>query len=188
MVKRNSARPITPLRQRMIEDMTIRNLSVTTQASYVHWVKSFALHIGRSPDQATMEDVRAYQLHLVRRNIAWATLNQAVSGLRFFFGITLGRADLPVRIPYARKAKSLPIVLGADTVGRLLEAVEDLTCRVALATVYATGLRTSEVIAIRIAHIETERELIRVVEGKGAKDRYVPLSPGLLIGPADRAC
>lgn len=109
-----------------------------------------------------------------------ATLNQAVSGLRFFFGITLGRTDLPVRIPYARKAKSLPIVLGADTVGRLLEAVEDLTCRVALATVYATGLRTSEVIAIRIAHIETERELIRVVDGKGAKDRYVPLSPGLL--------
>ena len=180
MVKRNSARPITPLRQRMIEDMTIRNLSPTTQASYVHWVKSFALHIGRSPDQATMEDVRAYQLHLVRRNMAWATLNQAVSGLRFFFGITLGRTDLPVRIPYARKAKSLPIVLGADTVGRLLEAVEDLTCRVALATVYATGLRTSEVIAIRIAHIETERELIRVVDGKGAKDRYVPLSPGLL--------
>ena len=180
MVQRSAARPITPLRQRMIEDMTIRNLSPTTQASYVHWVKSFALHIGRSPDQATMEDVRAYQLHLVRRNMAWATLNQAVSGLRFFFGITLGRTDLPVRIPYARKAKSLPIVLGADTVGRLLEAVEDLTCRVALATVYATGLRTSEVIAIRIAHIETERELIRVVDGKGAKDRYVPLSPGLL--------
>ena len=180
MSKRNAARPITPLRQRMIEDMTIRNLSPTTQASYVHWVKSFALHIGRSPVQATMEDVRAYQLHLVRRNMARATLNQAVSGLRFFFGITLGRTDLPVRIPYARKAKSLPIVLGADTVGRLLEAVEDLTCRVALATVYATGLRTSEVIAIRIAHIETERELIRVVDGKGAKDRYVPLSPGLL--------
>ena len=180
MVQRSAARPITPLRQRMIEDMTIRNLSATTQASYVHWVKSFALHIARSPDQATMEDVRAYQLHLVRRNIAWATLNQAVSGLRFFFGVTLGRADLPVRIPYARKAKSLPIVLGADTVGRLLEAVEDLTCRVALATVYATGLRTSEVIAIRIEHIETERELIRVVDGKGAKDRYVPLSPALL--------
>lgn len=180
MVQRNAARPITPLRQRMIEDMTIRNLSATTQASYVHWVKSFALYIGRSPDQASMEDVRSFQLHLVRRNIAWATLNQAVSGLRFFFGITLGRADLPVRIPYARKAKSLPIVLGADTVGRLLEAVEDLTCRVALATVYATGLRTSEVIAIRIEHIETERELIRVVCGKGAKDRYVPLSPGLL--------
>ena len=180
MVQRNSARPITPLRQRMIEDMTIRNLSATTQASYVHWVKSFALHIARSPDQATMEDVRAFQLHLVGRNIAWATLNQAVSGLRFFFGITLGRADLPVRIPYARKVKTLPIVLGADTVGRLLEAIEDLTCRVALATVYATGLRTSEVIAIRIEHIETERKMIRVVDGKGAKDRYVPLSPGLL--------
>lgn len=180
MVQRNAARPITPLRQRMIEDMTIRNLSATTQASYVHWVKSFALHIGHSPDQATIEEVRAFQLHLVRRKIAWATLNQAVSGLRFFFGITLGRADLPVRIPYARKPKSLPIVLGADTVGRLLEAVEDLTCRVALACVYATGLRTSEVVAIRIEHIETGRGMIRVVEGKGAKDRYVVLSPALL--------
>ena len=180
MSKRNAQRPITPLRQRMIEDMTIRNLSATTQASYVHWVKSFAVHIGRSPDQATIEDVRAFQLHLVRRNIAWATLNQAVSGLRFFFGITLGRADLPVRIPYARKAKTLPTVLGTDAVGRLLEAVDDLTCRVALATVYATGLRTSEVIAIRIEHLETERRMIRVVCGKGAKDRYVPLSPGLL--------
>ena len=180
MVQRNAPRPITPLRQRMIEDMTIRNLSVTTQASYVHWVKSFALHIGRSLDQATIDDVRAFQLHLVRRNIAWATLNQAVSGLRFFFGITLGRTDLPVRIPYARKAKTLPVVLGADTVGRLLEAVDDLTCRVALATAYATGLRTSEVVAIRIEHIETERTLIRVACGKGAKDRYVPLSPTLL--------
>ena len=180
MVKRNSARPITPLRQRMIEDMTIRNLSHTTQRSYVHAVKSFTKHFGPSPDQATIEDVRAYQLHLVRKGVAWASLNQAVSGLRFFFGITLGRADLPSRIPYARKAKSLPVVLGADTVGRLLEAVDDLTCRVALATAYATGMRTSEVVSIRIEHIQTERKLIRVVCGKGAKDRYVPLSAGLL--------
>jgi integrase/recombinase XerD len=181
MSKRNAVRPISPLRQRMIEDMTIRNLSPTTQASYVHWVKSFAVHIGRSPDQATIEDVRAFQLHQVHRKIAWATLNQAVSGLRFFFGVTLGRADLPVRIPYARKAKTLPIVLAADEVGRLLEAVDDLTCRVALACAYATGLRTSEVVAIRIEHIETARELIRVAEGKGAKDRYVMLSPALLV-------
>lgn len=165
----------------MIDDMTIRNLSPITQASYVHWVRSFALHIGRSPDRATSEDVRAFQLHLVRRKIAWATLNQAVSGLRFFFGITLGRTDLPVRIPYARKAKSLPVVLAADEVGRMLVAVEDLTCRVALACAYATGLRTSEVIAIRIEHIETARELIRVEDGKGAKDRYVMLSPALLV-------
>ena len=181
MVQRNAPRPITPLRQRMIEDMTIRNLSATTQASYVHWVKSFALHIGRSPDQATMEEVRAFQLHLVRRKIAWATLNQAVSGLRFFFAVTLGRTDLPVRIPYARKAKTLPVVLAAGEVARLLKAVEDLTCRVALACAYATGLRTSEVVSIRIEHIETARALIFVAEGKGAKDRYVMLSPALLL-------
>ncbi len=147
MVQRNTPRPITPLRQRMIEDMTIRNLSQTTQRSYIHAVKSFTKHFGRSPDQATHEDVRGYQLHLVRKGVAWASLNQAVSGLRFFFGITLGRTDLPVCIPYARKAKTLPVVLGADTVGRLLEAVDDLTCRVALATAYATGMRTSEVVS-----------------------------------------
>ena len=180
-VKRNAQHPITPLRQRMIEDMTIRNLSATTQTSYVHAVKLFSRHFGRSPDQAASEDIRAYQLHLVHRKVAWATLNQAVSGLRFFFGVTLGRTDLPVRIPYARKAKSLPVVLGTGEVARLLEAVDDLTCRVALATAYATGLRTSEVVAIRIEHIETDREMIRVVDGKGAKDRYVMLSPTLLV-------
>ena len=107
-------------------------------------------------------------------------MNQAVSSLRFFFAITLGRTDLPVRIPYARKAKTLPVVLAADEVARLLEAVEDLTCCVALACAYATGLRTSKVVSIRIEHIETARELIRVAEGKGAKDRYVMLSPALL--------
>jgi integrase/recombinase XerD len=127
MSKRNVVCPISLLRQRMIDDIAIRKLSPTTQAPYVLWVRSFAQHIGRSPDRATSEDVSAFQLHLVRRKIAWAMLNQAVSGLRFFFGITLGRTDLPARIPYARKAKSLPVVLAADKVGRMLVAVEDLT-------------------------------------------------------------
>ena len=96
-----------------------------------------------------------------------ATLNQAVSGLRFFFGITLGRTDQPVRIPYARMAKTLPVVLATDEVGRLLEAVEDLTCRVALACAYATGMRTSQVVAIRIEHIATACGMIRVTPDAG---------------------
>ena len=191
MVKRNSQRPITPPLRRMIEDMTIRDPPAATQASDIHWVKSFALYIGRSPDQATIEDVRAFQLHLVRRKIAWATLNQAMSGPRFFFGITLGRTDLPVRIPYARKAKTLPVVLGAGTVGRLLEAVDDLTCRVALATAYATGLRTSEVVANRIEHIETERKLIRVARQARAPRTATCRSPQACIRycvPIGRSC
>jgi integrase len=172
---------ITHLRQRMIEDMTVRNLSPTTQRSYIHAVKKFSEHFWRSPTELGLDDVRAYQVHLVGNNIAWATLNQTVSALRFFYGITLGRKDLPVRIPYARKPKTLPVVLSADEVARLLEAVDDLTCRIALTTVYATGMRTGEVVAVRIEHIESGRKLIRIEQGKGAKDRYVMLTGALLV-------
>lgn len=172
---------ITQLRQRMTEDMTVRNLSPTTQRSYIHAVKKFSEHFWRSPTELGLDDVRAYQVHLVGNNIAWATLNQTVSALRFFYGITLGRKDLPERIPYARKPKTLPVVLSADEVARLLEAVEDLTCRIALTTVYATGMRTGEVVAVRIEHIESGRKLIRIEQGKGAKDRYVMLTGALLV-------
>jgi len=171
---------VTQLRQRMIEDMTVRNLSPTTQSSYVHAVKSFSRYFHRSPDRLCIEDVRAYQVHLVGNGVAWATLNQTVSALRFFYGTTLRRQDLPERIPYARKPKTLPIVLSVDEVARLLDAVTDLTCRIALITVYATGMRTSEVVMIRIEHIESGRKLIRIDQGKGGKDRYVMLSDRLL--------
>jgi len=171
---------ISPLRRRMIEDMTVRNLSPTTQGSYIHNVKKFRLHFGRSPDCLGLEDVRAYQVHLVSRGIAWATLNQVVSSLRFFYGVTLGRKDLPERIPYARRRKTVPVILSPEEVAAFLEAVESRRDRVALTTAYATGLRASEVLALRIHDIDSSRMVILVANGKGGKQRYVMLSPTLL--------
>ena len=170
----------TPLRRRMIEDMAVRNLPPATQTSYIHAVKKFSRYYRRSPEHLGVEDVRTYQVHLVKNAIAWATLNQTVSALRFFYGVTLGRKELPERIPYARKPKTLPVVLSVADVARLIEAVDDLICRTALTTVYATGMRTAEVLSLRVEHIESERGLIRVEQGKGRKDRYVTLSPTLL--------
>ena len=181
MSKRNVRARATPLRQRMIEDMTVRNLSPATQASDITAVKRFSLYHGRSPANLGIDDVRAYQVHLVQHKVAGASLNQIVSALRFVYGITLGRKDLPERIPYARVPKTLPVVLSVAEVTRLIDAIEDPVCRTALATVYATGLRTAEVLALRIEHLESARELIRVEQGKGRKDRYVMLSPALLV-------
>jgi integrase/recombinase XerD len=175
-----STEAISPLRRRMIEDMTVRNLSPTTRASYIHNVKKFSLHFGQSPDRLGLEDVRAYQVHLVSRGIAWATLNQVVSSLRFFFGVTLGRKDLPQRIAYARRPKTLPVILSPEEVAAFLEAVPSVRDRVALTTAYATGLRASEVVGLRIEDIDSSRMVIHVVNGKGGKQRYVMLSPKLL--------
>jgi len=180
MSERNARERGTQLRQRMIEDMRVRNLSPASQASYITAVKKFSRYYRRSPADLGVEEVRAYQVHLVENAIAWATLNQTVSALRFFYGITLGRADLPERIPYARVPKTLPVVLSVAEVARLIEAIDDVVCRTALATVYGTGLRTAEVLSLRIEHIESARDLIRVEQGKGRKDRYVMLSPALL--------
>lgn len=171
---------VSPLRRRMIEDMTVRNLSTTTQASYIHNVKKFSQYFDRSPDRLGLEDVRAYQVYLVSRGVAWATLNQVVSSLRFFFGVTLGRKDVPERIAYARRPKTLPVVLSPEEVAAFLEAVPNRRDRVGLTTAYATGLRASEVVGLRIQDIDSSRMVIHVVNGKGGKQRYVMLSPKLL--------
>jgi site-specific recombinase XerD len=164
----------------MIEDMTVRNLSPATQRSYLHAVAKFSRYFGRSPDQLDLEDVRAYQVQLVARGISWPALNQIVCALRFFYGVTLGQSDLPERIPYAREPRKLPLVLGADEVVRFLEAVPGLKSRTALTTAYAAGLRASEAVRLKVSDIDSSRMMIRVEEGKGAKDRYVMLSPQLL--------
>jgi integrase/recombinase XerD len=171
---------ISPLRRRMIEDMRVRNLAPTTREVYIHNVKKFSQYFGRSPDCLGLEDVRTYQVHLVSRGIAWATLNQVVSSLRFFFGITLGRKDLPERIAYARRPKTLPVILSPEEVATFLEAVPSRRDRVALTTTYATGLRASEVTGLRIQDIDSSRMVIHVADGKGGKQRYVMLSPKLL--------
>src|SRR5215510_1357350 len=171
---------MSPLRRRMIEDMTVRNLSSTTRASYIHNIKKFSLHFRQSPDRLGLEDVRAYQVHLVSQGIAWATLNQIVSSLRFFYGVTLGRKDLPERIAYARRPKTLPVVLSPEEVAAFLEAVPSRRDRVALTTAYATGLRASEVVGLCTHDLDSSRMVIRVANGKGGKQRYVMLSPKLL--------
>lgn len=171
---------ISPLRRRMIDDMTIRNMSPATQRSYLHAVKGYSVYFGRSPERLGLEDVRSYQVHLISKGIAWATLNQIVCALRFFYGITLGQDDVPERIPYARRPSPLPDVLSQDEVVRFLEAVSSLKCRVALTTAYAAGLRVSEVVAIEARYIDSDRMVIHIVHGKGGKDRYVMLSAQLL--------
>ena len=171
---------MSPLRRRMIEDMTIRNLSPTTQRSYLHAVTKFSAYFGGSPDQLTLEDVRTYQVHLASRGIAWATLNQVVCALRFFYGVTLGAAEVPERIPYARRPGRLPLVLSPDEVVRFLEAVPSLKCRTALTTAYAAGLRVSEVVALRVDDIDSGRMVIKIAHGKGDRERLAMLSEQLL--------
>ncbi len=180
IVKAATDKSISPLRRRMIEDMTIRNLSPATQRSYLHAVEGYCRYSGRSPDRLGLEDVRAYQVHLAGKGIAWATLNQVVCALRFLYGVTLGQDEVPERIPYARKPSTLPEVLSQDEVVRFLEAVSSLKCRVALTTAYATGMRVSEVAGVEVRNIDSSRMVIRIERGKGGKDRTVMLSAQLL--------
>ena len=170
----------SPLRRRMIDDMTVRNLSPATQRSYIHAVAKFSRYFGRSPDRLNIEDVRAYQVYLVSQGISWPALNQTVCALRFFYGVTLNRREIPERIAYARAPRKLPVILGADEVVCFLEAVPSLKTRTALTTAYAAGLRASEAVGLKVADIDSSRMLIQVRHGKGSKDRTVMLSPQLL--------
>ncbi len=170
----------SPLRQRMIEDMTLRNLSQATQRSYIYAVRKFSRHFGASPDRLGIEDVRAYQLHLIGKKRSWSHINQAACALRFFYGVTMGQQDAFERIVNGREPEKLPPVLAADEIARFLEAVVGLRNRVALTTAYAAGLRIGEVCRLKVASIDSERMLIHVECGKGAKDRYAMLSPRLL--------
>lgn len=171
---------ISPLRRRMIEDMTIRNLSPATQRSYLHAVGKLSRYFGRAPDRLGLEDVRAFQVHLVSTGLSWPALNQTVCALRFFYGVTLGHEEVPERIAYAREPRKLPVVLSADEVVRFLEAVPSLKTRAALTTAYAAGLRASEAVWLKVSNIDSGRMVIRVERGKGGKDRYVMLSAQLL--------
>ena len=171
---------ISPLRRRLIEDMTIRRLSANTQHQYIRHVKSFADFVGRSADKATAEDVHRYQLHLGSIGTTISTVNAGASALRFFFKVTLKRRDLADAVVSVRAARHLPVVLSPDEVARLLASTTNIKHRAALSLTYATGLRRSEVVSLRLTDIDSDRMLIRVEQGKGKKDRYVILSPHLL--------
>ena len=157
---------MTPLRRRLIDDMTVRNLSPATQQSYVYAVAKFSRFFGQSPDRLGVEEVRAYQIHLVGLGLSWSHINQVSCALRFFFGVTLGRQGAIDHIVRAREPRKLPVVLSAEEIARFLEAVP--------------GLRVSEVAALKIGDLDSSRMVIRVEHGKGGKSRYVMLSPQLL--------
>ena len=171
---------ISPLRRRMIDDMTIRGFTAGTQRGYIHAVEDFTAFLGRSPDQSNAEDIRRYQLHLRRRGVSAGGMNRSVSGLRFFFTVTLGRGSLAETLTSVREPRKLPVVLSPKEVARLLDAAPGLKYRAALSVAYGAGLRASEVISLKIADIDSDRMVIRVEQGKGRKDRYVMLSGHLL--------
>ena len=165
---------MSPLRRRMIEDMTVRNLSPATQRSYISAVSKFSRYFGKSPDRLELEDVRAFQVHLVSTGISWPALNQIVCAIRFFYGVTLGEAAVPERIPYARQPLKLPVVLSADEVVQFLEAVSSLKSRAALTTAYAAGLRASEVAGLRIEDIDSARGAPRQGGEGSQRDAVAP--------------
>jgi site-specific recombinase XerD len=171
---------MSPLRRRMIEDMTIRKFAPKTQHDYVQGVKNFAAFLGRSPDTASFEDVRRYQLHLAESGVGVPTINQTVSTLRFFFKVTLGRPEIVEHTHAIHEPRKLPVVLSVEEVARLLDAAPGLKYKAALSVAYGAGLRATEVISLKVSDIDSKRMIIRVEQGKGGKDRHVMLSPHLL--------
>jgi integrase/recombinase XerD len=171
---------ISPLRQRMLEDMSLRGLREETQRDYIRFVRSFAAFLKRSPDSATAEAIRRFQVHQAESGVQPPTVNSSVSALRFLFTVTLDRPDLARRFVLVRQARKLPNVLSVEEVSRLLEAAPGLKYKAALGTAYGAGLRVSEVAALKVDDIDSTRMLIRVEQGKGRKDRNAMLSPQLL--------
>ncbi|UUZ74925.1 site-specific integrase [Polaromonas sp. P1(28)-13] len=174
------SKTVSPLRQRMIEDMRMRKLSPKTQTAYIRAVRRFAGYLGRSPDTASVEDLRGFQLHLVDHGSSPITLNATITGLKFFFDITLDRADAMARMQPVRVPRTLPVVLSREEVARLIAAAANLKHQTALSVAYGTGLRASEVVALKVGDIDSQRMTLRVEQGKGSRDRYAMLSPVLL--------
>ena len=171
---------VSPLRQRMIDDMMMRKLSPKTQYQYIRSVKNLTRYLGRSPDTATAEDLRKYQLHLVSDGVSRITLNANLTGLKFFFVTTLDRADVLTKISTVPVPRKLPVVLSLEEAARLISAAGNPKYKAALSVAYGAGLRVSEVIALKVSDIDSTRKTLRVEQGKGRKDRYAMLSPVLL--------
>ena len=173
---------MTALRQRMIEDMQVRNLSPHTQRAYLQYISQFACHFRKSPDLLGPAEIRAFQLYLTRdRQLAASSVGVAVAAIRFLYKVTLQRGwNVDDVIPTCRRPQTLPVVMSPDEVARFLDAVETLKHRVILTVCYAAGLRISEAVRLTPAAIDSQRMTIRVEQGKGRKDRYVMLSPRLL--------
>src|SRR6202047_837664 len=177
MTSQSSNRPVSPLRARMIEDMSVRGFSEKTHSDYIRSVRAFAAFIGRSPDTATAEDLRRFQLHQTQTGMQPPSINSAVSALRFFFTVTLDRPDLARRLTIVQRPRRLLAVLSVEEVALLLQAAPGPKYKAALATAYGAGLRVSEVVALKVGDIDSERMLLLVEQGKGRKNRNAMLSP-----------
>jgi site-specific recombinase XerD len=176
----DSTQPISALRQRMVEDMRMRKLAPKTQAAYIRSVRQLAAYLRRSPDTATAEDLRNYQLYLVDHGTSPISLNASITGLKFFFDITLDRAELIAKMQPVHVPRTLPVVLSREEAARLIASVRNLKHQTALSVAYGGGLRVSEVVALKVGDVDGKRMMLRIEQGKGAKDRYVMLSPVLL--------
>jgi integrase/recombinase XerD len=171
---------MTPLRQRYVDDLRVRNKSPRTIESYVLRVVLFARHFKRSPEQLGAEHVRAYQQHLLARQVSWSQFNQAVCALRFLYNVTLGRPELIVHLPFARRPRTLPLVLSPEEVMRFLAAALPGRDRTLLDVAYSCGLRLKELLGLEVADIDSARMVLHIRHGKGQKERLMPLSPRLL--------
>jgi site-specific recombinase XerD len=172
---------MTELRRRMIRDMTVRGFSPNTHESYLAAVRGLARHYRRSPDQLSAEEVQAYLAHMVTaRKLSWSTRNIAASAFRFLYHVTLGRDTVEFEVPVVKQSQRLPEILSRDEVARVLESPPNPKHRLLLATIYAAGLRVSEAVRLKVADVDRGRMTLRVEQGKGRKDRVVPLSRRLL--------
>ena len=181
-----SKKPVSPLRQRLIDDITARRFSEDTKRDYVRNVRKFAAFLGRSPDTATSEDLRRYQLHMAQQQASPGTINAAIAALRFFFTVTLEKPDLVRPLRIVTEPRKAPVVLSQEEVARLLQAAPSLKYKAALCVAYGAGLRVSEVANLKVSDIPgsspgtSGRMMLRVEQGKGQRDRDVMLSPQLL--------
>jgi integrase/recombinase XerD len=175
-----TTKSISPLRQRMINDMSMRNFVADTQREYIRAVKNLTIFLKRSPDTATADDLRAFQLHMSETGVRPATINATVTALRFFFKVTVDRPETTRHLVFVYEPRKLPRILPPDDVLRLLEAAPTPKYKAALSVAYGAGLRAMEVVALKVADIDSQRMLIRVEQGKGRRDRFAMLSPKLL--------
>ena len=168
------------LRLRMLEDMRMRKLELRTREGYIRAVRKLAKYLGRSPDTATAEELRSFQLHLVDQGVSPITLNATITGLKFFFEVTVGHGEVMAKMQTVHVPRTLPVILSRKEVGRLIAASGNLKHQTALAVAYGAGLRASEVTALKVGDIDSQRMTLRIEQGKGRKDRYAMLSPVLL--------
>jgi integrase/recombinase XerD len=171
---------MTPLRQRYVDDLRLRNKSPRTIETYVLRVAQFAKHFKCSPERLGGKQLRAYQQHLIARQVSWSMFNQSVCALRFLYNVTLGRTDVIKHLPFAKRPRTLPSVLSAEEVMRLLKAALPGRDRALLDVAYSCGLRLKELLGLKVSDIDSARMVLHIRHGKGQKERLVPLSPRLL--------